>query len=277
MQKTACLSIILTVFMVYSVENSFARSYPPTSAGEKNLRQTKIQLYNGKDLSGWYTFIKGKGKNIDPNRVFTIQNGLIHISGEEFGCITTDAEFENYTLEVEYKWGSMTYPPRVQNARDSGVLLNSTGEDGAFSGIWMHSIECQLIEGGTGDMLVVGDGSAKFSITCPVEQKKQGESSVFKPDGTPATIYGGRINWWGRDPDWKDVKGFRGARDLEKPIGQWNKLKCTVQGPQIFIYLNGKLVNHAIDVQPRKGHIQVQSEGAEILLKQIILTPLSPN
>ena len=49
--------------------------------------------------------------------------------------------------------GQETCSPRVNNARDSGILLHSTGEDGAFSGIWMHSIECQLIEGGTGDRL----------------------------------------------------------------------------------------------------------------------------
>lgn len=138
----------------------------------------------------------------------------------------------------------------------------------------MNSIECQLIEGGTGDLLVVGDGSEKFSITCPVAHDKQGSSYIFKPSGSPVTINGGRINWLGRDPQWKDVKGFRGANEIEKPAGRWNKLECIVKGTEISIYLNRTLVNHAIDVKPRKGRIQIQSEGAEILFRKIDLTLL---
>jgi Domain of Unknown Function (DUF1080) len=237
-------------------------------------QQSKNQLFNGKDLTGWYTYLRGKGKNIDPNHVFTIQKDQIRISGEDFGCITTNEEFENYQLDVEFKWGELTYPPREKNARDSGILLHSTGADGAFSGIWMYSIECQLIEGGTGDMLAVGDGTTKFSLTCPVKKEMQDKSYVFSANGNPATINSGRINWYGRDPLWKDDKGFRGVNDLEKPIGKWNKLRVVAKGHQITIYLNGKLVNHATDVTPQRGHIQIQSEGAEIFFKQVSLTSI---
>lgn len=234
----------------------------------------KVKLFNGKNLDGWYTFIKEKGRNTDPNQVFQVENGKIIISGEEFGCITTNDEYENYKLLVEFKWGRRTFSPRVGKARDSGILLHSTGEDGGYSGIWMHSIECQIIEGGTGDMLVVGDGTNRFSLTCPVEPEKQNGSYRFSPTGGPATINSGRINWFGRDLNWKDVKGFRGAEDIEKPVGKWNRLECVVQDNEIFVYLNNTLVNHAIDVEPRKGRIQIQSEGAEIVFRKINLTPL---
>ncbi len=244
---------------------------------KKNLRNSRIKLFNGKNLNGWYTFIKNRGRNNDPNKVFTVQDGLIRISGEEFGCITTDEEYENYKLLVEFKWGDLTFAPRVGKARDSGVLLNSAGEDGGYSGIWMHSIECQIIEGGTGDMLVIGDGTIKFSLTCPVEPEKQNGSYVFKPGGNQVTIYEGRINWYGRSPEWKDVKGFRVAKDIEKPVGEWNRIECIVRGKEISIYLNGTLVNHAIEVQPQKGRIQIQSEGAEILFRRVDLTLLPQN
>ena len=234
----------------------------------------KTQLFNGKNLDGWYTFVKGKGKNIDPNKVFTVQNGMIRISGEDWGCITTNEEFENYKLQSEFKWGEITYAPRTDRARDCGILLHSKGEDGGHSGTWMHSIECQIIEGGTGDLLVVGDGSKSFSLTCPVAPEKQGSSHVFDPAGKTVTINGGRINWWGRDPGWKDIKGFRGKNDVEKPVGEWNKLECIVKGNEISVYLNGTLVNRAVDVQPSKGKIQIQSEGAEIFFRKISITSL---
>jgi hypothetical protein len=234
----------------------------------------KLQLFNGKNLEGWYTFIKNRGKNIDPNQVFTVKKGLINVSGEEFGCLTSNQEYENYKLAVEYKWGERTYGKRENKARDSGILLHSTGEDGGYSGTWMHSIECQLIEGGTGDMLVVGDGSDKFFLTCPVAPEKQAGCYVFQSSGNPATINSGRINWFGRDPQWEDGKGFRGAKDLEKPVGEWNKIECIAQGHEIFIYLNGTLVNHAVNVHPQKGRIQLQSEGAEVFFRKVELTSL---
>jgi hypothetical protein len=111
-----------------------------------SAQQKYIDLFNGKDLSGWYIFLKEKGVNNDPNGVFTVKDGNIVISGEEFGCITTEDEFENYKLTVEFKWGKRTFYPREDRARDSGILLHSVGEDGASDGTWMHSIECQLIE-----------------------------------------------------------------------------------------------------------------------------------
>jgi len=235
-----------------------------------------IHLFNGKNLDGWYTFIRDRGRDTDPKAVFTVQDGMIRVSGEEWGCITTRAQYHDYHLIVEFKWGDQTHAPREERARDSGLLVHSTGQDGAYGGVWMHAIECQMIEGGTGDFLVVGDGTEGFALTCPVARETQGRSHVFDPTGEPVTIHGGRINWYGRDPDWQDVKGFRGRQDIEKPVGQWNRLECIAKGQEITIFLNGAVVNRAIDVRPRKGRIQVQSEGAEVLLRCIDLVPLRP-
>lgn len=260
------LTINLSVFQLYGSDNSIPTDQNPT-----------IQLFNGHNLDGWYTFLKSHGRNNDPKKVFTVNNGMIRISGEEWGCITSEKEYENYHLVVDFKWGEKTYEPRGEKARDSGVLLHSTGEDGAYSGTWMHSIECQIIEGGTGDFIVVGDGSDKFSLTSPVATQKQGSSYIFQLAGDPATLKGGRINWYGRDVNWQDVKGFRGGNDVEKPIGEWNRLECVVNQGKINVYLNGTLVNQALDVKPSKGRIQIQSESAEIFLKKVELTPLPKN
>ena len=234
-----------------------------------------IQLFNGKNLDGWYSFLQNRGRDNDPRQVFTVRNGLLHISGEEYGCITTNNEYDNYMLVAEYKWDGVTHEPRKENARDAGVLLHSQGKDGAYSGIWMNSIECQIIEGGTGDFIVVGDGTRNFEITCPVAPEKQDDCYVFDKTGSEATIKSGRVNWYGRDPDWKDVKGYRGRHDVEKKVGKWNRLECYVRGETIAVYLNGKLVNYASNVRPARGRIQIQSEGAGIIFRKIQLTDLA--
>jgi len=253
-------SFVLITILVLSVVQSYG--------------QEAVKLFNGHSLDGWYTFLQDRGRDADPKGVFTVQDGMIRISGEEWGCITTNEEYENYKITVEFKWGKLAYEPRLKNARDCGLLLHSQGEDGGSQGIWMHSIECQIIEGGTGDFIVVGDGSDSFQITSNVSSEKQGGSYVFHPDGEARTIKEGRINWYGRDPEWKDVLDYRGKNDVEKPLGEWNTLECLVQEDQISIFLNGKLVNEASNVRPSKGRIQIQSEAAEIFFRRVDLMPV---
>jgi hypothetical protein len=244
---------------------AFAREVPVVKSGEP------VFQFNGKDLSGFYTFLR-EHKHEDPNGVFTVVNGMLRISGQEFGCVTTRDEFHDYHLVVEWKWGEKTWAPRENNARDSGILLHSVGPDGGYNGIWMESQECQLIEGGTGDFIIVA-GLGKPSLTCEVRagEKKQ---LYYEKGAKPVTRTAARYNWWGRDPGWKDVKGFRGPVDVEKPPGEWNRLEIVCDRDSITNILNGYVVNAATRSSLTKGKIQFQSEGAEIFFRKIEVRPL---
>jgi len=208
-----------------------------------------IKLFNGKTLDGFYTYTEKQGRNHDPNHVFTVQNGTIRVSGEEFGYFATEAEYENYRLTTEFKWGEKTHAPREGLARDSGILFHFVGPDKIFP----KSIEFQISEGGTGDIIVV--------------------------DGASLTVAGvthneGRIDRQGKGP-WKDVAGYRDpAGEVEKPHGQWNKLELVAAGDSVKYYVNGKLVNEGTGANPRRGRILFQSEGAELFYRNLRLTPL---
>ena len=58
---------------------------------------------------------------------------------------------------MEYRWGLITWSPRKDRARDAGLLLHCQGEPGnnspEFRSPWMRSVEYQVIEGGTGDII----------------------------------------------------------------------------------------------------------------------------
>jgi hypothetical protein len=250
-----------------------------------------VPLFNGKDLTNFYTHLgaptKGEpllGKNNDPRKVFTVveEDGkpAIRVSGEVWGCFTTEKEYENYKLVVEFKWGPKVWPPREKAARDSGVLVHCVGPDGAHGGFWMESVEVQLIEGGTGDFIVVaGKKTVGPRITCEVEDRPTGPKGAkqpyYKEGGTKREFAGGRVNWWGRDPMWEDKLGFRGKEDIEKAVGEWNTLEVTCGGDTITSTLNGRVVNKATNVFPTKGKILFQSEAAEVFFRRIDLTPLA--
>jgi hypothetical protein len=243
---------------------------PATADGDSK----PVKLFNGKDLTNFYTFLKDHGKNNDPEKVFTVQNGMIRVSGKIFGCFVTEKEYENYHLVVEFKWGKETWPPRKDRAMDSGILLHCVGEDGAAGGVWLESIECQMIEGGTGDFILV---KGKNQPTLTVQAEKRGGQSYYNPKAEPMNFKGGRINWYARDPAWKDEQGFRGKEDVENPPGQWNRLECICAGDTITNILNGKVVNKGTNASHTRGKILFQSEGAEVFFRRIDLLPLKKN
>ncbi len=271
---TACLVLALAaVFAAPAASRSsktrqvpdFARKLPEIKSGEPILR------FNGKDLTGFYTYTN-KHKYEDPERVFTVADGLVHVSGTDFGGFATGGNFSNYHLIVEWKWGEKTYGAREKAARDSGILLHCVGADGAAMGHWMQSIECQIIEGGCGDLLQVG-GKGKPSLTCETKSGAGNELNYHK-GGESVTRDHGRYNWWGRDPNWKDVLGFKGANDVEKPLGEWNRMEVVCDGDSITNIVNGYVVNVGTKSSQNEGKIQFQSEGAEIFFRKIEIRPL---
>jgi len=244
---------------------SFARDLPSIRTGEP------IFQFNGKDLNGFYTYVHDH-KYEDPGKVFTVHDGLIRISGEEWGGLTTRDEFHDYHLITEWKWGEKTWGSRKSNTRDSGILLHCVGPDGAAGGQWMESHECQIIEGGCGDFIMVR-GRERPSLTCET-RAGTGRQLYFEKGGKPVTLDSGRFNWWGRDPGWKDVLGFRGARDVEKPAGEWNRMEVICDGDSITNIVNGHVVNAGTKSSLTKGKIILQSEGAEIFFRKLEIRPL---
>jgi hypothetical protein len=111
-----------------------------------------IKLFNGKDFTGLTTWLKDS-KHDDPKKVFTVEDGVIHISGEGLGYLATDKEYKDYHVSVEYKWGKRTNGGKY--VRNSGLLLNAVGPDGGAGGSWMSCFECQLAQGCNGDLIVI--------------------------------------------------------------------------------------------------------------------------
>ncbi len=244
---------------------AFARDVPKIASGEP------IFAFNGKDLTGFYRFTRDHGY-ADPRGVIAVRDGQIVLSGEEFGGLSTCGNFRDYHLVVEWRWGGKTWPPREKNARDSGILLHGVGADGAAGNGWYESIECQIIEGGCGDLLMVG-GRTRPKLTCEVRPGPDGQP-YYEKGGMAQTRDSGRFNWWGRDPQWMDVLGFRGKNDVENPVGQWNRMEVVCDGDSITNLVNGLVVNVGTKASVTEGKILLQSEGAEIVFRKFEVRPL---
>jgi hypothetical protein len=256
-------------------------------AAEPAVRPERtIHLFDGKTLGGFYTWLVDTHRE-DPLRVFTVVDRVdgapaIRISGERWGGLVTREAYRDYRLIVEFRWGLATWGERKVATRDSGVLVHGQGPDGNtaadFNGPWMRSVEAQVIEGGVGDIILVagfdpGGRKVQPRLTARAGTDRDGEP-VFDPRAEPREFLSGRINWFGRDPDWADRLGFRGRQDVESPYGQWTRLEVVADGDRVTNVVNGTVVNEGTRSSFTEGRILLQSEGAEIYFRRVDLEPL---
>ena len=199
------------------------------------------QLFNGKDLQGWYSFLATKGKNNDPEKIFLVEKGLLHISGKEFGYICTEKVYKNFHLAVEFKWGTKKYAPREADTtkRDNGICfyVPVTERDT----VWPKSIECQIQEGDVGDFWLID------STTIVAEGKRTEPMDFFRVQ--------------------KKI-------DAERPNGQWNRVEVFADKGKITYVVNGRVVNKGESPSLNEGRIAIQSEGAEIFFRKIEIAEL---
>lgn len=118
---------------------------------------------------------------------------------------------------------------------NNGVLVHVT-EPGAL-GVWPKSLEIQLGSGDAGDFWVIG---TKIDVENS-EKRRQDRRHLNLTD------------------------------DSEKPLGEWNDMEITCHGDEVFVKVNGDLVNHATKVSQTKGAIALQSEGTPIEFRKIEL------
>ena len=273
---------LATVVMILAGANvaSTAPADPPAIVPHQ-----PIVLFNGKDLSHFYTWEAVHGRE-DPDRVFTVVDQIagapaIRLSGQHTGGIVTKDRYANYRLIAEYRWGVVTWQPRLNRIRAGAISLHCQGEDGNyrkdFRGPWMRAVEFFLGEGAVGDLVLLGGyerGQAEPIVPQLTVRLKAG-AMIWDPDGAPTEVKKGRIHWRNRDPEWKDVPGFRGRHDVEKPLGEWNRIEAVCAGGNVTFFVNGVKVNEGTDGTFKEGRIMFPSEAAEIFFRRIELHPLT--
>jgi hypothetical protein len=264
--------------------------------------ETWRPLWNGRDLSGWSTWLarphastvlpgeardaKGNftrvlGGGRDPLAVFTVVDvdgqPAIRISGQVFGELRTQAAFSNYHLRLQFKWGEKKWAPRdkPETPRDSGLLYHVHAESGAEGRTWSRSTELQIQERDVGDLYAVG------SFVFVRSTMRQGTGSAATKavfDYDPKAAWNVFAQVPGRDG--RCVK----QPDNEKPTGEWNTVELVCFGEDSIHIVNGQVVMRLhrtvrLDTPTPQtvtsGPLILQSEGAEIFYRAIELRPIT--
>lgn len=122
-----------------------------------------IDLFNGRDLSGWTVKIAGHEVGDNYARTFRVEDGVLEVRydgyddfGGRFGHLYHDRPFSHYRLAFEYRFVGELHPGAPDYARlNSGVMFHS--QDPRTMPVdqdWPISVELQLLAG-------LGDGQPR--------------------------------------------------------------------------------------------------------------------
>ncbi len=129
------------------------------------------------------------------------------------------------------------YPAQKSN---SGIFLFVQNPPA----IWPNAVECQLCADRAGDFVLLGGSDV---------------AEYKAPEGGARPAF--------------PVVSKRGPSN-ENPVGEWNSADIICKDGSIEVFINGTLQNRATGSMHKSGHIGLQSEGGEILFRNVRLTPL---
>lgn len=205
---------------------------------EKNT----YSLFNGKDLTGWHVDVPDMDHNANAINPFIVRDKMLVSLGEPRGHLLTDSIYQNYRLEVDYR-----FPGEPGNC---GVLVHASTPR-ALYGMFPKSMEIQMEHKNAGDFWCIVE-----DIEVPNMEARRGPKE----------------NWGTTEGKERRIKNL--TENSEAPLGQWNTMIIECLDDTIKVWVNGELVNEGFNSSAQKGQIGIQAEGAEVEFKKIDITHL---
>ena len=204
--------------------------------------QKTIKLFNGKDLSNWFADVPAMDKNPQAINPFIIRNGLLVSLGEPQGHLITKSTYENYRLEIEYRFAG--------KPGNCGVLVHASTLRALYKQ-FPKSIEVQMMHHNAGDFWCITE-----DISVPNMESRRGPKE----------------NWGSVDGKERRIKNL--TDNSEKALGEWNKMAIECRENNIKVWVNGDMVNEGFGATVQKGQVALQAEGSEVEFRKVNLTPL---
>src|SRR6478672_12749656 len=231
------LTIMRTTLLTIAVALVFQGS-----PSNQVITPTRVSaLFNGRDLSGWTADVPEKDTNPQARDSFIVRNGMLVSLGTPPGHLLTNTSYQNYRLEVEYR-----FPGQPGNC---GVLVHASRLRALYK-MFPQSIEVQMMSGDAGDFWCIQE-----NIEVPNMETRRPRKAGEK--------------WGGAEGDARRILNL--TDNSEKPLGQWNTMIIEAVGRSIKVWVNGDLVNEGTDATADRGQIALQAEGSEVEFRKLRL------
>ncbi|NOT74111.1 MAG: DUF1080 domain-containing protein [Cyclobacteriaceae bacterium] len=202
-------------------------------------KPTVINLFNGKDLEGWHTDVPKMDEDSTMKSPFIVREGLLVSMGKPEGHLITDQAYQNYRLEVEYRFAS--------KPGNCGILLHVSTPRMLY-GMFPKSIETQMAHENAGDFWCIGE-----DISVPDMDKRRGDKK----------------EWGATEGKLRRILNLTDGS--ENSVGEWNTMIIECVERTIKVWVNKDLVNDGSGCTAEKGQIAIQAEGSEVEFRKFEL------
>ena len=206
------------------------------------LRRSR-SLFNGKDLRGWHVDVPKMDNDPSVSSPFVVRDGLLVSLGNPGGHLITDAVYQDYRLEVQYRFAG--------KPGNCGVLVHASTPRALYS-MFPKSIEVQMMHENAGDFWCIVE-----DISVPDMEERRGPKAK-----------------WGI-VEGKNRRIVNLTDGSENPAGEWNTMVIECLQNQVKVWVNGDLVNHGFDCTATGGQIALQAEGSEVEFRRLRLRPIT--
>jgi hypothetical protein len=200
-------------------------------------------LFNGRDLTGWHIDVPDMDSDPEVKSPFIVRNGMLVSLGKPNGHIITDAVYQNYRLEVQYRFAA--------EPGNCGVLVHASTPRALYE-MFPKSIEVQILHENAGD------------FWCIVEDIKVPDMEARR---------GPREEWGITEGKKRRILNLTDGS--ENPVGEWNTMVIECLGNAVKVWVNNDLVNDGFDCTADRGQIAIQAEGSEVEFRKLQLTPIT--
>jgi hypothetical protein len=139
--------LVPLVVMAFSLV--FVRSLAADDSSKGVVPPKRIDLFNGKDLSGWGFCMRN---NAEPSNTWSAVDGLMKCTGKPNGYIRTEQDYRDYKLTAE--WRFVKVAPKADNG---GILVHMQMPDK----VWPPCIQCQGKHTNVGDLFLMSGAESK--------------------------------------------------------------------------------------------------------------------
>ncbi len=206
-------------------------------------QKDSFSLFNGKDLNGWHVDVPEMDSIPQSINPFIIRDGMLVSLGTPQGHLITDSVFQNYRLEIEYRF------PGIPG--NCGVLVHASKPRALYK-MFPKSIEVQMMHENAGDFWCIAEDIKTDNM---IDRR------------------GPEENWGITEGKERRIKNLTDGS--EKPLGEWNSMRIECLKNEIKVWVNGDLVNYGYNATVKGGHIALQAEGSEVEFRKLELIPIT--
>ena len=237
MKRFSICAACVVCLAAFAVSFAMAQEKAPAQDGW-------INLFEGKTLADFDCYLDDNGVK---ENVYTLEDGILKVSGNPYGWLSPKGTYRNFIFETE-----IFYPTDDPKA-NSGIFIRIAEPENRPTPLFLPPcVECQLQTQNIGHLFAFHG----HTLIGASDRYSYRERKEFDGKAAP------------------ELHKLLHVKNAQVGADGWNKLAIFCHEDLVTVFLNGQAVNWACNVTNAAGRIGFQSEGGQVWFRNARIKPM---